>query len=109
MRVETQQPGEVALLLGDRVIASARTTELELDVPHCPSTKEVEHASAHYRGSNDHVFPTCFVYSPDRKQDGLCIFPGPIRNGHMVAPIGFPMVRLPMDRIVQTNVLCGRH
>lgn len=70
---------DVILRDGDTVVADARGTELELDVPDPVGAKEAdESACAGYeRWAADHPFPTCFVCGPDREPgDGLRIFPG---------------------------------
>jgi hypothetical protein len=76
MRVESM-PGGARLLDGEAVIAEARATDLELEVPACPSFEQAQRASQRYLGFDTHNFPGCFVCGPERGPgDGLRIFPG---------------------------------
>ena len=76
MRVESTTGG-MRLLDGEVVIAEARPSPLELEVPACPSFDEALRASERYLGFDTHNFPGCFVCGPERGTgDGLRIFPG---------------------------------
>jgi hypothetical protein len=69
----------VALLAGDELLATARPTTIDLDVPGSVSLEEARRASSRYEWMDDHPYPTCFVCGPQRPVgDGLRIFPGPI-------------------------------
>lgn len=71
---------------GERLIAEARVTALELDVPEAPSFERASELSQHYIGHKRHHFPTCFVCGPAREAgDGLRIFPGSEQAGSGVA------------------------
>ena len=63
---------------GGRVVAEARPTRFELDVPRLVSFDEGERAASRYHGFVGHPFGTCFVCGPERSPgDGLRIFAGP--------------------------------
>ncbi len=76
----------VQLHHGTRVIAEARTAELDLLPPACPSLAEAEASAKSYAGFTRHAFPRCFVCGTQRVPgDGLRIFPGPVASGAMIA------------------------
>jgi hypothetical protein len=87
--LEVVRAGErVELRDGDRQVADGEPGELLLDVP------EAEHPEAAARASRGgrerwfgpHPFPTCFVCGPRRDAgDGLCVFPGELRDGMYAA------------------------
>ena len=80
---------------GQTVIARARTTELDLAVPECPSMAEAEAGMQRYHGFAHHAFPGCFVCGTGREPgDGLRIFAGPVSSGPMVAAPWTPGARL---------------
>lgn len=81
MRLE-RSGEQAALMAGDAVVAQARPSAVDVEVPEAVSFDRAE-ASARafdveaYRAA--HVFPGCFVCGPDRAQgDGMRIFPAPI-------------------------------
>lgn len=62
---------------GESLIAEAKVSTLELDVPTPPSWKEAVELSRSYVGFSFHAFPTCFVCGTERDpEDGLCLYPG---------------------------------
>jgi len=68
------------------ILAEARSTHLDLDVPAPPNYKQAKEASRRYRGFDFHPAHTCFVCGPERaKGDGLRIFAGPVAGKQMVA------------------------
>ena len=73
---------------GDGVVAQARPSNLDLDVPQPPTYAEAEAASKRYTGFHFHPFPLCFVCGPDRAPgDGMHIFPGQLgRDGIVASP-----------------------
>lgn len=78
----TVEPGDGTsrLLDGDAEIAVARTAVLELDVPDPPGFEQAHAVLGRCKAFDSHPFPTCFVCGPDRRSDGLRIFPGPLGN-----------------------------
>lgn len=63
------------------LVGEARTSELLIEPPSCPSLSQAERAAEEYPGFRNHVFPRCFVCGPEREAgDGLRIFPGPLRQ-----------------------------
>ena len=58
------------------LIMSLRPVELETPAIVAPSVAAAKAAASHFRSSEDHALPMCFVCGPDRaKGDGLRIFP----------------------------------
>ena len=54
---------------------------MQIAVPSPPALTEAASAEAGYAGLRHHAFPGCFVCGPERGEgDGLCIFPGPLRD-----------------------------
>ena len=73
--------GAVELVSGERTFARAIATDLQLARPTPPSFDEAVRASRRYRGFDEHVFPTCFVFGPARSEgDGLRLFPGALED-----------------------------
>jgi len=67
----------IMLMDGLRTIATARPSQLELDVPPAPSEAAAIEGSKNYTGFDHHWFPGCFVCGPQREPgDGLRIFAG---------------------------------
>ncbi len=95
MRVETREDGSLALLDGKNLIAEARSSSLDMDIPAPPDMAETAAAVPRYAGFRHHVFPTCFVCGPQRRAgDGLRIFAGPVAGREMVAAPWTPAVSL---------------
>jgi hypothetical protein len=79
--------GRVRVSDGERLVAEAASTEVELELPPPPAYDEAERASARYPGFAEHAFPTCFVCGPEREPgDGLRIFAGPLGDGRVASP-----------------------
>ncbi|MCH7662854.1 MAG: hypothetical protein IH859_03180 [Chloroflexi bacterium] len=81
-----QENESVSLFLGHTLIAAARLTALEIEVPQPPTLLQAQAASQKYVGFTHHYFPTCFVCGPNRVDgDGLHIFAGQVAGQDMVA------------------------
>ncbi len=77
LALDWNDDGNLILLDGDKVVASARPTELEMDTPPAPTPQAAITGSKCYSGFDHHWFPSCFVCGPDRDPgDGLRIFAG---------------------------------
>jgi len=64
---------------GSTVIGEAKTVDLLLDAPPCPTLAQSERAAEAFSGFKAHTFPRCFVCGPARDPgDGLRIFSGPL-------------------------------
>jgi hypothetical protein len=86
LRLLGQGDDELRLLDGDELIAEARRTSLDLDLPAPPSFNRAVTLSSYYVGHRVHYFPTCFTCGPGRAQgDGLRIFAGRERAEDPVA------------------------
>lgn len=78
--------GEVTLLDGDAVVATAAPAAVELTVPGAVGFDAAVEASRGYPGFGEHLFSRCFACGPDRAAgDGLRIFPGPVPGRDLVA------------------------
>lgn len=84
--------GEKARLMdNDILIAEATSAALALDAPASPGFNTASEATKQYKGFNKHVFPTCFVCGPERKEhDGLRIFAGRVSGKDIVAAPWIP-------------------
>lgn len=81
-----QDHENVILLEGDQVVATARPSAIEHNVPDPIGVAEASRASARYEWIDDHPYPTCFVCGPQRGEgDGLRIFPGPVDDKPLYA------------------------
>lgn len=78
--------GAMALRDGDEVLAEARDSSLDFDVPGPIGLETALQASEQYVGHRRHLFPACFNCGPLRPQgDGLRIFPGRVVGQDVVA------------------------
>lgn len=76
LRVESNGD-EARLFDGERLVAEARRSALDLAAPVAPTFAAAEAASTSYTGFVRHPLPYCFVCGPKRAEgDGLRIFPG---------------------------------
>lgn len=78
----------VELRDGDVVVAEGAPDELLLAVPDAVTPGEAAAASeaGRERWTIGHPFPTCIVCGPERAPgDGMCVFPGPLRDGLFAA------------------------
>jgi hypothetical protein len=77
----------VELRDGGALIAEARPTTLDVDVPAPVSLDEAAEASTRYAGFVRHAYPTCFTCGPARG-DGLGVYAGPVagREGLVASP-----------------------
>ena len=67
----------IALFHADELVASAKPSHVEIDVPEPPDFAAAEAASRRYRGFSNHFYPNCFVCGPKRQHgDGLRVFAG---------------------------------
>ncbi|MEH6567933.1 MAG: hypothetical protein V7709_02580 [Halioglobus sp.] len=86
LTVVEEDGGAVAMFDGETRVGSALPTTLDLEVPQAPSLAQAEHASQGFLCYENHAYPSCFVCGPQRDQnDGLCIFPGPVRDWSLLA------------------------
>jgi hypothetical protein len=80
--------GRVELRDGDALVAEGTRAELLMEVPEPVSPGDAAAASAagHDHWCDHHPFPTCFACGPHREPgDGLCLVPGPLRDGLFAA------------------------
>ena len=76
---------------GEMLVASAKRSDVEADVPPAPSYAEALERSKLYVGFKQHPFPDCFVCGTHRKRhDGLCIYPGAIEGSRLLAAPWLP-------------------
>jgi hypothetical protein len=86
---------EARLFHGAALIGEAKQSTLELNPPPAPSYADAVHASQGFLGLTAHPFPGCFVCGTGRKPtDGLCLFPGPVNQGPLIASPWVPAVSL---------------
>lgn len=73
------------------LVAEAKATDLELEMPTAVTTEEAEASSDTYPGHEAHLFPGCFCCGPGRASgDGLRIFPGQVMGSHYAAALWVP-------------------
>ena len=86
MRVERDGDG-VRIFDGDRLVAEARPTELDLDLPEPVTYDDAVRLAEAQPDDPDHPFPGCFACGPARDEgDGLRLRPAPVGDGRVVAP-----------------------
>lgn len=93
-----QQDETLELLQDDKVLAIARSTELQLEIPDCPPFAEAVIAGTRYSGFHQHPYPGCFVCGPNRRAgDGLRIFAGATTGQEVLAAPWIPHASLAGD------------
>lgn len=72
-----ENEGEWILKSETRIIAKAKESNFDLEVPVKPSMADAVLCESRYPGFDRHVFPECFVCGPQRgEHDGLRLFTG---------------------------------
>jgi hypothetical protein len=69
---------------GEVLVAEARVTAWDQEVPAAPTMEQAADAATRYVGFDHHEFPTCFTCGIDR-DDGLGIWPGRVAGSPLVA------------------------
>lgn len=73
---------EVQLRHGEDIIARARVSRPEIELPDAPDPASARQRRAAFAGHTRHAFPGCFVCGVDRNDgDGLLIHAGPEKTG----------------------------
>ncbi len=81
LEVHATDAESLALMHGDRVVATATPATVELDAGTAPTADAARAASERYAGLRAHPFPGCFVCGPGRGPgDGLRIFAGAVAD-----------------------------
>ena len=107
--IQVVADGHVARLVdGDTEIASARKTELDLDIPEAITFSQAAKARASFSGYEKHPFPGCFVCGTGRCcGEGMCLFTGPYQTG-MVASSWVPEAEfVTEDGVVCPELICA--
>ncbi len=83
---------EAATLYRDeQVVGEGKRSELNIEVPPCPTLAQAQESAKSFLGFRTHAFPGCFVCGPDRRSgDGLRIFPGALPQGSTLASPWIP-------------------
>jgi hypothetical protein len=77
---------QASLLDRETLVAEARPTTVDVEVPAPVSFAEAQRAAERYPWRDEHPYPTCFVCGPQRVVgDGLRIFPGPVEGRSLFA------------------------
>lgn len=81
-----REEDRVSLPDGELLVAEARPTVVDVEVPEPVSLAEAERAAARCPWRDEHPYPTCFVCGPQREAGGgLYIFPGPVEGCSLFA------------------------
>ena len=83
-----EREGDATKLLdGDALIAEGVADAPTVEPAGAPTLAEAQAAAERYPGRDPevHLFPTCFVCGPLRREDGLRIFPGPVAGSDLLA------------------------
>jgi hypothetical protein len=70
---------------GETLVGTAWPAEFALDVPPAPALEVARDASTRFACFEEHDYPHCYVCGPQRLDDGLCIFPGPVDDWSLLA------------------------
>jgi hypothetical protein len=91
LAIVQETDGGVSMFDGETKVGSALPSALALDVPAAPSLAQAQQASKGFLCYEDHDYPSGFVCGPPReKNDGLCLFPGPVRDWNLLACPWYP-------------------
>lgn len=107
-----REDDQVALRLGDKLLAQGKRATLELDIPAAPSMEQAVEAS-HPHGAERpsqyerHILPECFVCGITRTVgDALCLWPGKIAGRELIATTWTPLPEVcDADGTVPTEVV----
>ena len=98
LTVSRADDGAVCLHDAATLIAEARPTEIDLQLPEPVSFEDAERATRSYPGAHPHPYPQCFVCGPARPRgDGLAIYAGAVEGRRVVAAPWFPRAELCRD------------
>lgn len=79
LTVERPGDGRVSILHGGELVAEAAAApDEEFSVPGAPDLAAARDASTRYAGHVHTLYPNCFVCGPNRMDDGMRIFAGPM-------------------------------
>lgn len=108
MQLVYHEPERAALMHGGAEIASARRTELDVDIPEAVCFSRAAAARVTYPGYRAHPFPSCFVCGTSRSHgDGMCLFTGVVGDG-IVASSWVPTSMLTgEDDLVSAELTCA--
>ncbi len=82
LTVDRPGEGRVSISYGGELIAEAGAApDEDFGVPSAPAFAAAQEASTRYVGHVHTVYPNCFVCGPNRMDDGMRIFAGPIDGG----------------------------
>ena len=82
LMVDRSGDGRVSVHHGGELIAEAAAApDADFDVPDAPALAAAQDASTRYAGHGRTLYPNCFVCGPNRMDDGMRIFAGPIDGG----------------------------
>ena len=94
LTLEAAEGGGANLCHGEVLIAQGMPGAMtDLEVPEAPDFAAAEEASTRFSGHKHTVYPNCFVCGPNRTQDGMSIFPGPLGDSGVLATPWLPDVR----------------
>jgi hypothetical protein len=90
--------GHARLKHGDKLIAEAVVTEVELQPPSPPNWDQALAAQTRFAGFAHHDFPFCFTCGTARQPgDGLCLHTGAVEGRDLVAATWIPDASLADD------------
>jgi len=86
LSVSCHEDGHLEMHDDQTLIGAAYPAELKLDVPLAPTLQQAQQASKSYPCYENHAYPSCYVCGPERtREDGLCLFPGPVNDWTLLA------------------------
>lgn len=90
MKIITKN-SHLQLIHFEELIATVKPGIIDFKAPQPPDFNMAKKASMNYIGFKNHPYPTCFVCGPNRESpDALCIYPGKIADGNMIAAPWIP-------------------
>jgi len=107
LRLE-QLEGKLGLIHEEQLVATAKSSQLILDIPECPTLEVAEKAMENYeRYKAKHAFPNCFVCGYLREEGtGLRLFAGQMESSEVYATPWIPYPALAdEDGVVEEKYL----
>jgi hypothetical protein len=86
LAVRRDKTGGFSMHDDDRLVGTAVPAALEMEAPTVPTLAQAQDAASRYPCYEGHIFPTCFVCGPGRREhDGLELYAGPVNDWSQLA------------------------
>lgn len=105
LEVRSGESVEVQMFAGDVLVGTAWPVDFELAIPKAPSLQQAEDASTRFPAYEEHAYATCYVCGPERRDDGLCLFPGPVDDWSLLACVWRPRAEMFDNGVIRPEII----